>query len=290
MLVLPGDLARSVSSIENYVALTAGQYSMGALILMVSYGAQFAFTLYFLASATQLAPRYRIIPVLSAVVMISSALSLYREASLWHETYSFVNGLYVPISEGTTFSNVYRYGNWLITVPILLTQLALAFGLDRPELHKRAMRMIIAAELMILTGLYGQFGEPLDWTRLNVWGVISTAFFIWLIIEVRGVVKLGAATSPAEIDRWPNKIFYYFLATWGLYPIAYALPQLGASGDLVVWRQFVFSLADLSTKLLYGIILSRYLLRRSALEGYQPAVESLDTRPQRSAIAARNND
>lgn len=278
------------SSIENYVALTSGQYSIGALILMVSYGAQFAFVLYFLASATQLPPRYRIVPILSAVVMISSGLSLLREANLWQDTYSFVNGLYLPVSEGTTFSNVYRYGNWLITVPILLTQLAIAFGLARAELHKRAMRMIVAAELMILTGLYGQFGESTDWVRLNVWGVISTLFFVWLIVEVRGVVKLGAASSPDEIKPWPDSLFYYFLATWGLYPIAYALPQLGASGDLVVWRQFVFSVADLTTKLLYGLILSRYLLRRSALEGYQPAMEALDTRPQASAIASQNRD
>ena len=278
------------SSIENYVALTAGQYNIGELVLVVSYSAQFAFVLYFLAAATQLTPRYRIVPMLSAVVMISSALSLYREASLWQEAYSFANGLYLPVSAGTTFSNVYRYGNWLITVPILLTQLAIAFGLARRELHKRAMRMIVAAELMILTGLYGQFGEVGDLVRLNVWGVISTLFFIWLILEVRGVVRLGTASSPDDVKRWPNRIFYYFLATWGLYPIAYALPQLGASGDLVVWRQFVFSLADLTTKLVYGIILSRYLLRRSALEGYQPAQEALDTRVEASAAASANKD
>ncbi|WP_228242816.1 bacteriorhodopsin [Porphyrobacter sp. GA68] len=290
MVSMPGNLATGLSSIENYVALTAGQYSMGALILMVSYGAQVAFALFFLASATQLPPRYRIVPVLSAVVMVSSSISLYREASLWQETFTFIDGLYVPLTEGTTFSNVYRYGNWLITVPILLTQLAIAFGLERSQLHKRAMRMIIAAELMILTGLYGQFGEPGDWVRLNVWGVISTVFFIWLIVEVRGVVRLGTASSPAPVAAWPDRIFYYFLATWGLYPIAYALPQLGTSGDLVVWRQFVFSVADLSTKMLYGIILSRYLLRRSALEGYLPAAEALDTRPQASAAASANKD
>jgi hypothetical protein len=66
------------SSIENYVALTSAQYELGSLILMVSYGAQFAFILYFLGSAMQLAPRYRVVPILSAVIMLSSGLSLLR--------------------------------------------------------------------------------------------------------------------------------------------------------------------------------------------------------------------
>lgn len=276
------------SSIENYVALTSAQYELGSLILMVSYGAQFAFILYFLGSATQLAPRYRVVPILSTVIMLSSGLSLLREATLWQDAYSFADGMYRPFSEGNTFSNVFRYGNWLITTPILLTQLCIAFGLTRPDLHRRAGRMIVATTLMIATGMYGQYGESGDFARLNLWGVISTVFFVWLLIEVRGVINAGIASSPDPIKGWPRRIFWFFLATWGLYPIAYALPQLGANGDIVVWRQFVFSVADLTTKLVYGIILSRYLLRRSALEGYQTAQEALDTRPEASAAASTN--
>lgn len=278
------------SSIENYVALTAAQYELGSLILMLGYGAQFAFVLYFLYAATQLAPRYRVVAVLSAVVMLSSGLSLLREATLWQDAYSFSEGLYRPFSDGNTFSNIFRYGNWLITTPILLIQLGIALGLGRPDLHRRAARMIVATTLMILTGMIGQYGESGDFARLNLWGVVSTVFFVWLIVEVRGVINIGVATSPAEIKVWPQRLFWFFLASWGLYPIAYALPQMGATGDVVVWRQFVFGVADLTSKLVYGIILSRYLLRRSALEGYQPAMEALDTRPQASAIASANKD
>ena len=192
------DLAGQFGSIENLVALTSGQYTAGSLILMVSYGAHFAFILFFLAMAWQLAPRYRIVPIMSAVVMASAGLSLMREFSLWQESYELVGNLYQPLAENTSFTNAFRYGNWTITVPILLTQLAIAFGLPRPELHKRAARMIIPGVLMIWTGLYGQFGETGDWSRLNLWGVISTVFFVWLIVEVRGVITRGAIADLAE--------------------------------------------------------------------------------------------
>ena len=284
------DTNNAVGNIENLVTLTAGQYTSGSLILMVSYGAHFAFILYFLMMSQQLAPRYRIVPILSAIVMASAGLSLLREFSTWQAAYEFAGGLYQPMTDGETFTNAYRYGNWTITVPILLTQLPIAFALSRPDLHKRALRMSIPALLMIWTGLYGQFGETGDFARLNLWGVISTVFFVWLIIEVRGVISAAVANSPPALVAWPKNIWWYFLATWGLYPIAYALPQLGFTGDVVVVRQLLFSIADISTKLVYGVILSRYVLRRSALEGYVPAAEALETSPLGSKVASVRGD
>ena len=292
-MTLPASLpsaAGELTSIENVVALSPQQYDLGSLILMVSYGAHFAFIIYFLMMSFTLAPRYRIVPILSAIVMASAGLSLLREFSLWQDAYAFAGGSYQPLAEGSTFTNAFRYGNWTITVPILLTQLALAFNLPRPLLYTRAWRMGIPAVLMIWTGLYGQFGEVDNFAQLNLWGIISSLFFVWLIVEVRGVVSLGIASSPGELKAWPKNIFWYFLATWGLYPIAYALPQLGQTGDIVVVRQLLFSIADISSKLLYGIILSRYVLRRSALEGYVPAAEALETSPLGSAVASQRGD
>lgn len=285
-----GVMADTFGNIENLVTLTSGQYTMGSLILMVSYGAHFAFIIYFLMTSLQLAPRYRIVPVLSAVVMASAGLSLLREFSTWQAAYTLVGAQYVPVTDGESFTNAYRYGNWTITVPLLLSQLPIAFGLARSLTHKKITRMSIPALLMIWTGLMGQFGETGDFARLNLWGVISTVFFVWLIVEVRGVITAGIANSPAEIKAWPANLWWYFLATWGLYPIAYALPQLGASGDVVVVRQLLFSVADISSKLLYGIILSRYVLRRSALEGYVPAAEALETTPLGAKAASARGD
>ncbi|MGB7406639.1 MAG: bacteriorhodopsin [Pacificimonas sp.] len=276
-------------NLPNVVGLTDPQWTLGSLILMVSYGAHFAFIIYFIMASFQMAPRYRVVAILSAVVMASAGLSLLREWSMWSETYEFVRaaGMWVPAADGQTFSNAYRYGNWTITVPLLLVQLPIAFGLMRKDLHTRAVRMAIPALLMIWTGLIGQFGEVNDFSQLNLWGVISSIFFAWLVFEVWGVIKAGTETTPTELRAWPKNLFWYFLATWGLYPIAYALPQLGQDGWVVVSQQLVFSIADISTKLIYGVMLSRFCLRRSAIEGYEPAAFALDTTGETSKIAAR---
>ncbi|MEL7687519.1 bacteriorhodopsin [Citromicrobium bathyomarinum] len=274
-------LANQLGNIENVVTLTMQQYTLGSLILMVSYGACFAFILFFLMSVQNLAPRYRLVPILSAVVMASAGLSLLQEFSLWKDSYAFVDGLYRPLAENETFTNAYRYGNWTITVPILLTQLAIAMGLRQGEIQRRSLRMGVPAVLMIWTGLYGQFGEVGDFSHLNLWGVVSSIFFLWLILEVRQTLIAGISSTPDILKPWPNNLWWFFLATWGLYPIAYALPQLGATAEIVIARQGIYSLADIGSKLIYGIILARFVLRRSAYEGYMPAAEALASAPEK---------
>ncbi len=274
-------LANQLGNIENVVTLTMQQYTLGSLILMVSYGACFAFMLFFLMSVQNLAPRYRLVPILSAVVMASAGLSLLQEFSLWKDSYAFVDGLYRPLAENETFTNAYRYGNWTITVPILLTQLAIAMGLRQGEIQRRSLRMGVPAVLMIWTGLYGQFGEVGDFSHLNLWGVVSSIFFLWLILEVRQTLIAGISSTPDILKPWPNNLWWFFLATWGLYPIAYALPQLGATAEIVIARQGIYSLADIASKLIYGIILARFVLRRSAYEGYMPAAEALASAPEK---------
>tara|TARA_B100000678_G_scaffold33138_1_gene24438 strand:- start:259 stop:1182 length:924 start_codon:yes stop_codon:yes gene_type:complete len=274
-------VSNQLGSIENIVTLTAQQYTLGSLILMVSYGACFAFILYFLMSSQRLAPRYRVVPVLSAVVMASAGLSLLQEFNLWGDSYAFVDGAYRPLAQNETFTNAYRYGNWTITVPILLTQLAIAMGLKQAEVQRRSIRMAVPGVLMIWTGLYGQFGEIGDFSHLNLWGVISSIFFLWLILEVRQTLVAGIANTPDTLKPWPQNLWWFFLVAWGLYPIAYALPQLGATGDIVVARQAIYSVADIASKLIYGLLLTRFVLRRSASEGYMPAAEVMAGAPEK---------
>ncbi|MGB6230371.1 MAG: bacteriorhodopsin [Litorimonas sp.] len=264
-------------NLPNFVELSDPAWTLGSLSLVVAYGACFAFSIYFVLSSFQLTQRYRLVAVLSAVVMISAGLSLFRESLMWDRVYTWdaVRMLHVPMLDGSTFTNAYRYGNWTITVPLLLTQLPIAMGLPRPDVFKRALRMGIAGIAMIWTGLVGQFGEVSDFGLLNLWGVVSTLFFAWLLWEVLATLRAGAETTPAALQGWRKNIWWYMLPTWGLYPLAYALPQLGQTETIVVAQQLMFTTADITTKLIYGVILARFCLRRSALEGHPPAIEAL---------------
>ncbi|MGB3456655.1 MAG: bacteriorhodopsin [Litorimonas sp.] len=275
-------------NLPNYVSLSDPAYVVGLLSIIVASGACFAFILYFIMTSLQLAPRYKLVAILSAVVMASAGFNLFKEAQTWQATYAWSLELmqWIPMTEGQTFSNAYRYGNWMITVPLLLLQLPIALGLLRRDVHKRGTRMIVAGLAMIVTGLIGQFYETSDLALFNIWGVVSSLFFFWLLFEVYGVIKAGKLTTPAELSAWPMNLLWYILPTWGLYALAYAVVQLGQTETVVVAQQIMFSVADITTKLVYGVILSRFCLRRSALEGYLPAIGALDETGATSAMKA----
>ena len=83
-------------------------------------------------------------------VMACAGLTMLQEFMLWERSYTFVDGVYRPQMENEIFTNAYRFGSWTITVPILLTQLAIAMGLRQSDVHRRSWRMAVAMALWVL--------------------------------------------------------------------------------------------------------------------------------------------
>jgi len=162
-------MEETLLNLPNFVPLPDMHWVLGSLSLTVAYAACFGFAVYFILTSLALAPRYKLVAILSSVVMVSAGLSLMREGVMWDRAYTWdpLQALHIPMTDGNTFSNAYRYGNWTITVPLLLTQLPLALGITGKALFSRALRMGLAGVLMIWTGLIGQFGEVADFTLLN---------------------------------------------------------------------------------------------------------------------------
>ena len=273
-LVIPPGVADLHLNVENFTTLTHPQYQLVAVLLMVGYGAHLAFSVFFLAGSTQIAPRYRLVPWMSAVVMLAAGLSLFREFAVFQDSFTRAGGLWVPTAD-TVFSNAYRYANWTITIPLLIAQLLLALNLPQGTLRKRFVGLTIAAVLMIWTGLIGQFFEHANVGAMLLWGFISTFPFVYLVWGVWRSLEDSKAHTPTSLYPWTRNLFFYFLFFWGLYAIAYMVPAVADQGGGVVVRQFMYTVADVFSKLVYGVILSRFVLRRSALEGYAPAREAL---------------
>ncbi|MEE4209338.1 MAG: bacteriorhodopsin [Parvularcula sp.] len=261
-------------NIENFTTFPHPVYQLIAVLLMVGYGAHLAFSVYFLAASTQIAPRYRLVPWFSAVVMLAAGLSLLREYSAFTSSMIFAGDVWTRDVQ-TVFSNAYRYANWTITIPLLLAQLLIALNLPRTELHRTFPRLVAAALLMIWTGLFGQFYEHANVPVMLIWGAVSTVPFVYLVIAVKKALSKSKAHTPAPLHVWLDKLFPYFLFFWGLYAIAYMVPAFADGAGAAVVRQFMYTLADIGSKLVYGVILSRFVLRRSAYDGFAPAIDAL---------------
>jgi bacteriorhodopsin len=268
------------ATFENYVGLEQGlsemSYQMVAHVLTLGYAVMLAGLLYFALTMRTVSPKFRISSVLSVVVMVSAALLLYKQAQNWTSSFVFdmEKGKYFLGAGQDLFNNGYRYLNWLIDVPMLLFQILFVVTLKRSSFTSIRNQFWFSGAMMIITGYIGQFYEVTNTTSFFIWGGISTVFFIHILILMRKVIKEGKEDVPAKAKAAFSTIWVLFIFSWMLYPGAYLMPHLtGIEGAMfsetgVVARQITYTIADISSKVIYGILLTVAAQAMSKAEGY----------------------
>ncbi|MCC5921203.1 MAG: bacteriorhodopsin [Cyclobacteriaceae bacterium] len=272
------------ATFENYVGLQDGYsemaYQMVAHVLTLGYATMLAGLLYFVLTINWVAPKYRMSSILSGVVMVSAFLLLYVQSVNWETAFEFntEEGRYF-LAEGNRadlFNNGYRYLNWLIDVPMLLFQILFVITLTKSSMSSVRNQFWFSGAGMILTGYVGQYYEVTDLTNFAIWGAISTVFFFHILWLMRKVINEGKEGIPADAASTLDSIWWLFLIAWMLYPGAYLMPYMGGIGldgaffneTGVVARQITYTIADVASKVIYGVLLTVVAQKLSAAEGF----------------------
>lgn len=257
---------------ENLFSYSPMAYEMVSHVLTLGFAVMLAALFYFVLTIRTVAPRYRISSVLSVVVMVSAFLILYFQQTSWVNAFEFnaASGLYERAQGADGFSNGYRYLNWLIDVPMLLFQILFVVEISRSRRNNLRNWFFFSGAMMILTGYVGQFYETTNTAALLIWGAISTAFFFHVLYLIYQVIKDGSVGLPEQGAKVMNVIWWLFLVSWMLYPGGYLMPVLMNSEAGVVGRQITYTVADISSKVIYGILLTQVAQIRSRAEGYEP--------------------
>ncbi len=269
------------STFENYVALESGYtemaYQMSAHVLTLGYAVMLAGLLYFVLTIKTVKPKYRISSVLSVVVMVSAFLLLLVQQQNWTSALSYdtETARYILADGKDLFNNGYRYLNWLIDVPMLLFQILFVVTLTKSSFSSIRNGFWFSGAGMILTGYVGQFYEVTNPTLFFIWGTISTLFFFHILYLMKKVINEGQTGIPAKAQKYLGAIWKLFLFSWFLYPGAYLMPYLfslslepSLSEMAVVGRHITFTIADISSKVIYGILLTLTAQELSQAEGY----------------------
>ena len=268
------------STFENYVGAAEGYtemaYQMSAHVLTLGYAIMFAALLYFILTIKTVAPKYRTTSVLSVVVMVSAALLLFIQSQNWSQmlVYDAETARYMLGDGNILFNNGYRYLNWLIDVPMLLFQILFVVTLTKSNFSSVRNQFWFSGTGMILTGYVGQYYEVTSPTLFFVWGFISTLFFIHILIVMYRVIQEGKEGAPPKAQKYLGYIWVLFFISWMLYPGAYLMPYLTGtlepvlSETLVVGRHITYTIADVTSKVIYGILLTLAAQEMSKAEGY----------------------
>ena len=258
-------------NLENFIEFSPLTYQIIAHTLTLGYAAHAAALLYFIFTMNRSAPRYRPSSVLSIVVMVSAALLLFRLSQSFDAAFSFDGERYVLTDQ--PFQHGWRYLNWLIDVPCLLIQLLFAFDLAAKRVLNLRVLLGATGALMVILGYFGQFYEVSNETALLLWGAASTVPYVVFSVVVWRLIGSAQGAMPNQAWITLRNIRLLFLFSWGLYPLAYLVPLLGTTAEVAVARTVMFTTADITSKIIYGVLLGKVLQVRSAAEGYGPALD-----------------
>ncbi len=255
--------------------LTQAQYDTVYNVISLVIAAQLFTSIFLLASLTRVLPKYRPAIVVSAIVCGIAAYHYFRISSSFSEAYVNTEpggvGIYT-LAEGASFNVGYRYVDWFLTVPLLLLETIAVLALARKVQGSLMIRLVPAAAAMIILGYPGEISA--DLTTRAIWGALSTIPFAYILYVL--FVELGRSLKhqPREVAVTVRNLRYLLLFTWGVYPIAFLLPQLGIDGSTAfVGREIGYSIADILAKALFALLIFRIARLKSAYDNPEYAAE-----------------
>ena len=149
--------------------------------------------------------------------------------------------------EATT---VYRYVDWLITVPLQIVEFYLILVAVTAVTSALFWRLLGASLVMLVFGFLGEAGI-LDAT---LGFVIGMAGWIYIIYEVFSgeASKLAAGSGNKGGQFAFNTLRLILTAGWAIYPIGYFLGYLGGGTDANTVH-IIYNVADRVTKTAFGL-------------------------------------
>jgi bacteriorhodopsin len=236
---------------------------------IATMGASFIF---FVLGRQQVGVRYRPALLVSALVVAIACYHYVRIFDSFDAAYSLTNGSYMPT--GKPFNDAYRYVDWLLTVPLLLVELVAVLQLPRAESGPMLRNLAIAAVLMNGLGSPGEI-EHKDMMVRGVWGFVSSIPFAYILFVLWGKLGQAVQDQTERVRDLLGTTRLLLLATWGVYPITYLLPQLGVNVEAAtVGIQVGYAIADVLAKAGYGLLIYAIARAKSEADGSSPELSA----------------
>ena len=246
--------------------LTIGQFQLVGNFFSFAIAAMGAATVFLWLNRSQVSRRYRPAVTISGLVTFIALYHYFRIYESWNGAYGITEGVLAASTSGY-FNDAYRYVDWLLTVPLLLVELILVMGLSRAETLSKGVRLGLLAAIMVLLGYPGEVSQD-PGTRW-FWWALAMIPFLWIMFELFIGLKASIAKQPAEARGLVNAARWLTVGSWSFYAIVFIFPMIGLSGGTASAAvQIGYSIADVVSKALFGILIYMIAVRKSEAEGF----------------------
>jgi len=174
-----------------------------------------------------------------------SVAGLVTGVAFWH--YLYMRGVWV---ETQTSPTVYRYIDWLITVPLQIIEFYLILKVCTNVSSSVFYKLLGASLLMLVCGFVG---ETSGIDNAMLWGGVATLAWLYIIYEVfyGEAGQLNASSGNAAAQSAFGTIRLIVTVGWAIYPIGYWM-GVGENPDMA-GANTIYNLADFINKIAFGL-------------------------------------
>ena len=165
--------------------------------------------------------------------------------AFWH--YLYMRGMWSDMGASPT---VFRYIDWLITVPLQIIEFYLIVAAVTAVSAGIFWRLLIASIVMLVGGYLGETGLWAPSVGFAV-GMIAWVYIIYEIFLGETAAANASSGNSASQSAF-NTIKWIVTVGWAIYPIGFALGYF-AGGVNNEALNIVYNLADLINKTAFGL-------------------------------------
>ena len=165
--------------------------------------------------------------------------------AFWH--YLYMRGMWSDMGASPT---VFRYIDWLITVPLQIIEFYLIVAAVTAVSAGIFWRLLIASIVMLVGGYLGETGLWAPSVGFAV-GMIAWIYIIYEIFLGETAAANASSGNSASQSAF-NTIKWIVTVGWAIYPVGYALGYFAGGVDNEALN-IVYNLADLINKTAFGL-------------------------------------
>ena len=163
--------------------------------------------------------------------------------------YMYMRGVWVQTGDSPT---VYRYIDWLITVPLQMVEFYLILAAVRKVPSGIFWRLLIGSTVMLVGGYLGEAG----YINAMLGFIIGMAGWIYVLYEIFSgeAGKAAAKSGNKALSTAFSALRMIVTVGWAIYPLGYVFGYLTGGVDAESLN-VIYNLADFINKIAFGLII-----------------------------------
>ena len=236
-MLLPAAILSVTPMVAHADANLASDDFVGISFWLISM-ALVASTAFFFLETQRVSAKWKTSLVVSGLVTLIAAVHYFYMRDVWVET-------------GDT-PTVYRYIDWLITVPLLMIEFYLILRAITAVSGGVFWRLTVGSLVMLIGGYLGEAG----YMNVTVAFIIGMAGWAYILYEIFAgeAGKVAANDAPASVKSAYSTMRWIVTIGWAIYPLGYFFGYM-AGGASMEALNIIYNLADVLNKIAFGVII-----------------------------------